>query len=118
MKASRRTFLKTTAAAGAGLVIWVELPNRSVAETTNVFEPNAYISISPDNVVRLWITRSEMGQGVRTALPMMLAEELETDWSQIQLEQATPGGRFKGIRLRTSGSGSTVGTYKAEGDIR
>ncbi|HYK48388.1 MAG TPA: molybdopterin cofactor-binding domain-containing protein, partial [Terriglobales bacterium] len=113
MKASRRAFLKTTAAAGAGLVIWVELPNRSVAETTNVFEPNAYISISPDNVVRLWITRSEMGQGVRTALPMMLAEELETDWSQIQLEQATPGGRFKGIRLRTSGSGSTVGTYKA-----
>jgi len=117
MKASRRAFLKTTlrasAAAGAGLVIWVELPNRSVAETTNVFEPNAYISISPDNVVRLWITRSEMGQGVRTALPMMLAEELEADWSQIQLEQAMPGGRFKGIRLRTSGSGSTVGTYKA-----
>ena len=44
---------------------------------------------------------------------MMLAEELEADWSRIQLEQALPGGRFKGIRLRTSGSGSTVGTYKA-----
>jgi isoquinoline 1-oxidoreductase beta subunit len=117
MKTSRRRFLKTTlqasAVAGAGLVIWIESPNPALAETTNVFQPNAYISISPDNVVRLWITRSEMGQGVRTTLPMMLAEELETDWSQIQLEQAMPGGRFKGIRLRTSGSGSTVGTYKA-----
>ena len=44
---------------------------------------------------------------------MMLNEELDADWSQIRYEQATPGGKFKGIRLRTSGSGSTAGTYKA-----
>ena len=54
-----------------------------------------------------------MGQGVRTTLPMMLADELEVDWSQVQLEQAPTIPRFKGIRLRTSGSGSTVGTYNA-----
>jgi len=113
VKATRRTFLTTTLKVGAGLAIWIESPIRSRAETSTVFEPNAYISITPDNVVRFWITRSEMGQGVRTTLPMMLAEELEADWSRIQLEQALPGGRFKGIRLRTSGSGSTVGTYKA-----
>ncbi len=117
MTSTRRAFLKTSlkagALAGAGLAIWIESPRRAVAETTNVFEPNAYISISSDNVIRLWVTRSEMGQGVRTALPMMLAEELEADWSSIQLEQAMPGGRFKGIRLRTSGSGSTEGTYNA-----
>ncbi len=113
MRATRRTFLTTTLKVGAGLAIWIESPIRSRAETSTVFEPNAYISITPDNVVRFWITRSEMGQGVRTTLPMMLAEELEADWSRIQLEQALPGGRFKGIRLRTSGSGSTVGTYKA-----
>ena len=110
MKASRRAFLKSSLVAGAGLVIWIELP-KAAASDSGVFEPSAYISITSDNVVRLWITRSEMGQGVRTTLPMMLAEELEADWTQIQLEQAMPGGRFKGIRLRTSGSGSTVSTY-------
>jgi isoquinoline 1-oxidoreductase subunit beta len=113
MKATRRSFLKTSTLAGTGLVLCFELPRSITSEGPEVFEPNAYISITPDNVVRLWITRSEMGQGVRTTLPMMLAEELEAGWSQIQYEQAMPGGRFKGIRLRTSGSGSTVGTYNA-----
>ena len=54
-----------------------------------------------------------MGQGVRTTLPMMLAEELDADWQQVQLAQASTSEQFKGIRLRTSGSGSTVGTYAA-----
>src|SRR5450755_3665935 len=106
MKTTRRAFLETSVKAsafiGAGLVIWVDSPSRSAAATAAVFEPNAYISITPDNVIRLWLTRSEMGQGVRTALPMMLAEELEVDLSQVRFEQATPGGRFKGIRLRTA----------------
>jgi isoquinoline 1-oxidoreductase beta subunit len=113
MRATRRSFLKTGALAGAGLVIWIESPRAGASATAAVFEPNAYISITSDNAVRLWITRSEMGQGVRTTLPMMLAEELEADWSRLQFEQAMPGGRFKGIRVRTSGSGSTVGTYGA-----
>jgi isoquinoline 1-oxidoreductase beta subunit len=113
MRATRRSFLKTSTFAGAGLVLGFELPPSIAGEGPEAFEPNAYIAITPDNVVRLWITRSEMGQGVRTTLPMMLAEELEAGWSQIRYEQAMPGGRFKGIRLRTSGSGSTVGTYNA-----
>jgi CO/xanthine dehydrogenase Mo-binding subunit len=66
---------------------------------------------SLDNVVTLWVTRSEMGQGVRTNLPAALAEELEVDLDKIRLEQAMPGARFKGIRLRTSGSGSSSGTF-------
>jgi len=113
MSNSRRTFLKNSFLAGAGLALWVELPKGMASDAASAFEPSAYISITPDNVVRLWITRSEMGQGVRTALPMMLMEELEADWSQVRLEQAMPGGRFAGIRLRTSGSGSTVETYGA-----
>lgn len=113
MKPTRRAFLKTSALAGAGLVIRLELPKTAGGQVGVAFEPNAYIRITPDNVVHLWITRSEMGQGVRTTLAMMLNEELEADWAQIQYEQAMPGGRFKGIRLRTSGSGSTVGTYAA-----
>ncbi len=113
MRATRRAFLKTSVFAGTGLALCLELPRSLAADDPVTFEPSAYISITPDNVVRLWITRSEMGQGVRTTLPMMLAEELEAAWAQIQYVQATPGGRFKGIRLRTSGSGSTVGTYNA-----
>jgi isoquinoline 1-oxidoreductase subunit beta len=104
--------VRSSALAGAGLVLWIERPHGFASAAAQVFEPSAYISITPDNIVRLWITRSEMGQGVRTTLPMMLVEELEANWAQIRLEQAMPGGRFKDIRLRTSGSGSTVGSYR------
>src|SRR5713226_2572583 len=113
MSSTRRAFLRTSTLAATGLVIGVELSEGLVSKAASAFEPNAYISITPDDIVRLWITRSEMGQGVRTTLAMMLAEELEVNWSNIRLEQARPGGRFAGIRLRTSGSGSTVGTYDA-----
>jgi isoquinoline 1-oxidoreductase beta subunit len=114
MTFTRRSFLKTGALATTGLVIGLELPNGAFATTTaapTVFAPNAYIEITPDNIITLWVTRSEMGQGVRTTLPMMLAEELDADWTQIRLKQAPTVAQFKGIRLRTSGSGSTVGTY-------
>jgi isoquinoline 1-oxidoreductase beta subunit len=53
-----------------------------------VFSPNAYLRITPDNKVTVVVARSEMGQGVRTALPMILAEELEADWKKIEIEQA------------------------------
>ena len=112
MKSTRRAFLQSVA--GAGLVLAIDVRAFTAATTDSVdFAPNAYIQIRPDNVVHLWVTRTEMGQGVRTTLPMMLADELEIDWAQIQLEQASTVPRFKGIRLRTSGSGSTVGTYNA-----
>ena len=75
------------------------------------FAPNAFIRIGSDNVVRLWAVRSEMGQGVRTLLPMVLADELEADWEKVVIEQARMEPRFKGIRLRTSGSGSAAGTW-------
>ena len=89
MSSTRRAFLRTGTLVATGLVIGLELPEGLAGKVASAFEPNAYISISPDNIVRLWITRSEMGQGVRTALTMMLAEELEANWSNIRLEQAT-----------------------------
>ena len=114
MTLTRRKFLHASAATSAGLVIGFdfEIPLRA-ADSTFVFEPNAYISIAPDNAITLWVTRSEMGQGVRTNLPAALAEELEVELSQVRLEQAMPGARFKNIRLRTSGSGSSSGTFTA-----
>jgi isoquinoline 1-oxidoreductase subunit beta len=84
---SRREFVAVGVAAGAGLVVGFYLPHagRSGKE---VFSPNAYLRITPDNKVTIVCARSEMGQGVRTALPMILAEELEADWKQIEIEQA------------------------------
>jgi isoquinoline 1-oxidoreductase subunit beta len=115
MKTTRRSFIKNGVIAGTGLVICLETAKSAAGSDSDssIFEPSAYLSITPDNVIRLWVTRSEMGQGVRTTLPMMLVEELEADWSQIKFEQAMPGGRFRDIRLRTAGSGSTAGTYNA-----
>src|SRR5213080_803617 len=82
---SRRDFLIAGAAAGAGLVIGFYLPHKS---SKGAFEPNAYLRIAPDGKVTVVVARSEMGQGVWTSLPMILAEELEADWKQITIEQA------------------------------
>lgn len=110
----RRDFLRSVGAAGAGLVLAFHLTSATVfsqSASVESFSPSAFLSITSDNKITIWVTRSEMGQGVRTALPMMLADELEADWSQIEIKQASPGVKFKGIRLRTSGSGSVFGTW-------
>src|SRR5262249_2187013 len=52
------------------------------------FAPNAYLTITPEGKIMVTVARSEMGQGVRTSLPMILAEELEADWKQIEINQA------------------------------
>jgi len=79
---SRREFVTAGVAAGAGLVIGFYLPHGK-SSREQAFSPNAYLRITPDNKVTIVVARSEMGQGVRTALPMILAEELEADWKQI-----------------------------------
>src|SRR6202030_1987356 len=83
---SRREFVAAGVAAGAGLVVGFYLPHGRTR--SKAFSPNAYLRITPDNKVTIVVARSEMGQGVRTALPMILAEELEADWKQIEIEQA------------------------------
>lgn len=114
MRVSRRAFLRAGGSAGAGLLIGFRLtgPATAAESTKAAFRPNAYVEISGGGAVHLWVTRSEMGQGVRTSLPAVLAEELDVDLRAVRLEQAMPGNRFKGIRLRTSGSGSSSGTFQ------
>ncbi len=86
---SRRDFLTAGVAAGAGLVIGFYLPHgNSSGAARDTFTPNAYLKITPDGKITIVVARSEMGQGVRTSLPMILAEELEADWKQIEIEQA------------------------------
>lgn len=84
---SRREFVGAGIGAAAGLVIGFYLPHRGQSQKDS-FSPNAYLRITPDNRITVVVARSEMGQGVRTALPMILAEELEADWKQIEIEQA------------------------------
>ena len=88
----RRTFLKVSAAAGGGLLIGFHVPlflRQSHAATTIAgFAPNAWIHIAPDDRVTLQVASSEMGQGVMTAIPMLLAEELDCDWTKVRVENA------------------------------
>ena len=114
MRITRRAFLREGSRTAIGLTLAFHLDFGALAaDATNAqeFAPNAFIRIGSDNVVRLWAIRSEMGQGVRTLLPMVLADELEADWDKVIIEQARMEARFKGIRLRTSGSGSAAGTW-------
>src|SRR5256885_15782800 len=85
---SRRAFLGRSAAAGAGLVIGFYFPKSSSAQTAGVFSPNAYLRITPDEKITIVVARTEMGQGVWTALPMLLSEELEVDLKPITIEPA------------------------------
>ena len=96
---SRRTFLKVSAAAGGGLLLSFILPrtilSRETAGTTTaeVFAPNAFIRIGRDGWVTLIMPYVEMGQGTYTSIPMLIAEELEVDLTQVTLEAAPPNER-------------------------
>src|SRR5258708_2753457 len=91
----RRTFLKAGVAAGGGLVVSFALPlalRPALAQrgTSPAFAPNAFIRVDPKNVVTLVMPMVEMGQGIYTAMAMLLAEELEVGLEQVRLEHAPP----------------------------
>ena len=86
----RRCFIKVSALAGGGLLLGSYFADADLAsaDTAAVFSPNAFIRITPDGVVTLMAKNPEIGQGVKTSLPMIIAEELEVDWKDVQIEQA------------------------------
>ncbi|HMH11786.1 MAG TPA: molybdopterin cofactor-binding domain-containing protein [Edaphobacter sp.] len=104
---SRRTFLATSAAAGGALVVGLTLRGRfhHASSDTSKDPFNAWIRIHPTGQTQLVLNKSEMGQGVFTALPMILAEEAEIDFSRITVIQADNADG-------TGGSGSVWGGYK------
>jgi isoquinoline 1-oxidoreductase subunit beta len=112
---NRRDFLKTSAAGGAALVIGFHLsPNAFGGEAEDQEEktPNpfdAWVRVTPDNRVTLVLGKSEMGQGVYTSLPMILAEELCVDWKQVHVEQAPTNPKI--YDHGTGGSGSVSGSW-------
>ncbi len=101
----RRGFLQLAIMAGAGVAFGasgcaVLKPGASPAGA--VFAPDAFLEIDSVGQVTIWISRQEMGQGVRTALPMIVAEELDADWSAIRIIQAPLGEQYGA--QRTGGS--------------
>lgn len=84
---TRREFLQTSATIGTSLVIGFYLPARG-RRGAAPFKPNVWLEVQPDGTVNIWTGRSEMGQGVRTAMPMIVAEELEADWQSVRVIQA------------------------------
>jgi isoquinoline 1-oxidoreductase beta subunit len=86
---SRRVFLKSTAAAGAGLTLGLWLPAEAAdAPAAPAPGPNAFLRIGRDNTVTIIVKHLEMGQGVYTGLPTLVAEELDAAWSQVKVEGA------------------------------
>jgi isoquinoline 1-oxidoreductase beta subunit len=91
-KIDRRRFLKTSLAGATGLIVGFYLPGRhevlDAKADPAIAELNAFIHISPGNRITILVSKSEMGQGVSTSLPMLVAEELECDWRTIHFEFA------------------------------
>jgi isoquinoline 1-oxidoreductase beta subunit len=124
---SRRKFLKDSTALMGGLVIGFYLPmhgGRAYAaedqpkqgqSAKQTWPPNAFIRIAPDDSITIVVNKSEMGQGVYTSLPMLIAEELEADWSRIRVESAPVAAVYNrpgmGMQL-TGGSNSIASSWE------
>ncbi|HEY8996268.1 MAG TPA: molybdopterin cofactor-binding domain-containing protein, partial [Edaphobacter sp.] len=91
MPITRRSFLQITALAGGGFALglydapWLDAQQRTAVPPLS---PDAFIKIASDGTVTLKARNPEIGQGVRTSLPMLIAEELDVDWTKVKIEQA------------------------------
>ena len=117
---TRRGFLQAGAAAGGGLMLSLSLPfanGEAEAAGADGFAPNAFIRIADDGQIVLTMPYVEMGQGSYTAIPMLIAEELEVDLKQVRLEHAPPdeklyGNPSLGGVQATGGSNAIRGAWK------
>ncbi len=122
---TRRTFLLTAASAGGGLLLsaYFDLPLRAQAPGAPAelkYPPDAFVRIRPDGKIVIQVNRLEFGQGVQTALPLVLAEELDADWSQVVAELAPAADVYRdpafGIQM-VGGSGSIAHSFQQYREI-
>ncbi len=116
---SRRDFLNATASVGGGLILALTLPGPGSRSNSAAAAPgksagqlNAWLRIAPDNSITIIVDRSEMGQGVYTALPMLLAEELGVDMGVIRIEAAPVGDAY----INPGNGGQVTGTSNSVQD--
>jgi len=112
-KLHRRDFLKLSALAGGGLAVsWTALAAEEARPPAakQTADPSAFVQINPDNTVEIRVNRLDFGQGALTALPMLLAEELDVDWSQVKASLAPAGEAYKDpvYGLQMTGGSSAV----------
>ncbi|HKJ70794.1 MAG TPA: xanthine dehydrogenase family protein molybdopterin-binding subunit [Gammaproteobacteria bacterium] len=125
-RTSRRTFLKASALAGGGLLLGLRLPGGgryaeaagTVPAADGEFAPNAWIRIDADDRVTVLVDRSEMGQGVMTALPMLVAEELEADWERVATEFAPADSAYTNSLLGRQATGGSTAIRNAWKPLR
>lgn len=109
---SRRNFLRVSMIAGGGMLVgFSALSNSETGENTEAtpFSPNAYIKISPDGKITLMSPNPEIGQGVKTSLVMLIAEEMNVDWQTIDVEIAPLDAKYGS--QTTGGSGAIRSRY-------
>src|SRR5258706_14482857 len=117
---NRRSFLRASAGAAGGLLIslYVDLP--ALAQEGNppaakVYPPDAFVHVRPDGRIVVMVIRLEFGNGVQTALPMILADEMDADWSQVQGELAPAGDVYRdalfGLQM-TGGSAAVANSFQ------
>ena len=117
----RRSFLKLSALAGGGLVLGFYLKSagrmlgaeigQPTAATADEFAPNAFIRIAPDGRVTLVAHKPEVGQGIRTSLPMIIAEELDADWKSVRIVAGDLDSAYGPGSQSAGGSTSTPTSY-------
>ncbi|MFQ3638739.1 MAG: molybdopterin cofactor-binding domain-containing protein, partial [Chloracidobacterium sp.] len=111
---SRRDFLTGVTLAGAALTLGCQVESadsRVTAAGGAALAPNAFLTIHPDGRILITVNKTEMGQGVRTGLPMLVAEELDADWSAVTVETASFDPSRYGFQ-GTGGSGSLRGAWE------
>src|SRR5262245_8048319 len=99
---SRRTFLRASGTAAGGLLVslYLDLPLAaqepgSPAPKPKIYPPDAFVELRPDGKIVIQVNRLEFGQGVQTALPMILADELDADWAQVVADLAPAAEAYK-----------------------
>ena len=106
---SRRAFLTVTTIVGVGLTVRIPLIGRGSAAAAAAWNPNTALTLTPDGIVTVHITKAEMGQGVGTALAQIVAEELEAEWKDVRVDYPVADPKF-GLMI-TGGSWSVNWTF-------
>jgi len=108
---SRRTFLKVGVVAGTGLTLgvwWKVSRGPGLPPTDATFAPNAYLRIGDDDTITVMVDRAEMGQGVSSALPQLLAEELDVSWEKVSFAFAPAHGAYGSSGMMVTGGSTSV----------